>query len=171
MDYCFRFALAAGFLALPFSLFAEEQGSPGSGDHRPPAGQEQLMRQKRQQLEAKLKELKQQHPQLTQEQKEKIKAAMQQMEQKRKENPELAQQHREKMKAEMEKRKEHHQEMKAKLEDHKQEMQTKLANWQENHPNDTPPAKHPGEPRKQQFSSGAKGQGERPQGGHGGDHK
>lgn len=81
MDYCFRFALAVGFLALPLSLFAEEQGSPGGGDHRP-KGQDQTMRQK---LEAKVKELKKQHPQLTQEQKEKIKAAMQKEEQKRKE--------------------------------------------------------------------------------------
>ena len=80
MDYCFRLALAAGFLALPLSLFADDQGSPG-GDHRP-KGQDQTMRQK---LEAKLKELKKQHSQLTQEQKEKIKAAMQKEEQKRKE--------------------------------------------------------------------------------------
>ena len=176
MDYCFRFALAAGFLALPISLFAEEKGSPSGGDHRP-KGQDQHMRQ---QLEAKLKELKQQHPQLTPEQKEKVKAAMQQMEQQRKEHPELAQQHREKMKAamqEMEQRKEHYQEMKAKLENHKQEMQSKLANWKENHPSDTPPGKQQGDEDKRQLTGdGSKGKGEHFRGGghpggeHGGGH-
>ena len=69
MDYCFRLALAAGFLALPLSLFAEERGSPSSGDRRPKA-QEPTMRQK---LEKKVRE------------NEKMKVAMQLAEQKRKE--------------------------------------------------------------------------------------
>ncbi len=159
MNCCFRFALAAGFLALPLSLFAEEKGSPPGGDHRRPHANEQ---HKRQQMEAKLKELKQQHPQLTPEQKEKIKAAMQQREQKRKE---------------------HHQEMQAKMEEHKQEMQAKIANWKENHPNDKPPMAQNGPPGNRQLPAwegkfrggqfrgaefaggGAKGPSERLQGG------
>jgi uncharacterized membrane protein len=81
MDCFFRYALAAGFLALPLSLFAEEKGSPPAGDHGP-KGKDQHMRQM---LEAKLKELKKNQTPLTQEQKEKMKAVMQQMEQRRKE--------------------------------------------------------------------------------------
>ena len=81
MECFFRYALAAGFLALPLSLFAEEKGSPTAGDHGPKVKDQHM----RQMLEAKIKELKKNQPPLTQEQKEKMKAVMQQMEQRRKE--------------------------------------------------------------------------------------
>lgn len=146
MNYCFKFALALGFLAMPASLLAEGGGSPGGKGHHPSAGgSEHLPRHPKQQLEAGHKAPKQQR-ELTPEQKQKIKAAMLEREQKRKE---------------------HRQEAKAKIESHQQEMQKKLANWKENHPNDKPPHHAADNQGKGQFAGGPKEPGHRlPGGGH-----
>jgi hypothetical protein len=55
MDYCFKLALAAGFVALPISLFAAEKSAPKS-DKRA-AGQTVKPLSSRQQWEKKLQEI------------------------------------------------------------------------------------------------------------------
>ena len=55
MDYCFKLALAAGFLALPISLFAAEKNAPKSD--KLAAGQAVKPLTPRQQWEKKLQEI------------------------------------------------------------------------------------------------------------------